>query len=176
MFNFLLFFLVFGGIRVPCKSLLIERDDHLRTLHVGLLRRHQVSFIGVFPAKINTKTSLTDCFFHITLNLNAFTVIEESESWEHSGPFQISNCYTNHLELSGFVGMFTMETCETTKLFSRSQGELLIHKWSFWVLSILLMTHLVDQTNQAVTNVQQLRCTQTISWGTWVLLWSLWHQ
>lgn len=47
---FLVFFLVFGGIRVPSKPLFIERDDHLRTLHIGLLRRYQVSFIRIFPA------------------------------------------------------------------------------------------------------------------------------
>lgn len=50
---FVVFFLVFGGIRVPSESLLIERDDHLRTLHIGLLRWHQVSFIRVFPVQTN---------------------------------------------------------------------------------------------------------------------------
>lgn len=55
---FVVFFLVFSRIRVPSKSLLVERDDHLRTLDVGLLRRDQISFIGVFPA--NTKTNSAD--------------------------------------------------------------------------------------------------------------------
>lgn len=37
--------LVFGGIRVPGEPLFVEGDDHLRTLDVGLLRRHQVGFV-----------------------------------------------------------------------------------------------------------------------------------
>lgn len=53
---FVVFFLVLGGIRVPSESLFVERDDHLRTLHVGLLCRHQVSFIWVFPAKTEKTT------------------------------------------------------------------------------------------------------------------------
>ena len=53
------FFLVFGGIRVPGESLLVERDDHLRTLHVGLLCRHQVSFIWIFPAKTEKRHKKT---------------------------------------------------------------------------------------------------------------------
>lgn len=52
---FVLLFLVFGGVRVPSESLLVERDDHLRTLHVGLLRRHQVGLVRVFPAQTKTK-------------------------------------------------------------------------------------------------------------------------
>lgn len=42
---FVVFLLVFSGIRVPSESLFVEGDDHLWTLHVGLLRRHQVGFI-----------------------------------------------------------------------------------------------------------------------------------
>lgn len=42
---FVVLFLVFGGIRVPGEPLFVERDDHLRTLDVGLLGRHQVGFI-----------------------------------------------------------------------------------------------------------------------------------
>lgn len=60
---FVFFFLVFGGIRVPSKSLFVERDDHLRTLHIGFLRRHQVGFVGIFPAQ-NTQTNSSDC--HLT--------------------------------------------------------------------------------------------------------------
>lgn len=41
----LLFFLTLRGIRVPSESLFVEGDDHLRTLPVGLLRRHQVSLV-----------------------------------------------------------------------------------------------------------------------------------
>lgn len=46
-------------------------------------------------------------------------------------------------------------------------------------------THLNSLTTQAVTRplifqfstaAQRLRCIQTISWGTWVLLWNLWHR
>lgn len=46
-------------------------------------------------------------------------------------------------------------------------------------------THLNSLTTQAVTQplifqfstaAQRLRCIQTISWGTWVLLWNLWHR
>lgn len=47
---FVVLLLVFGGIRVPGEPLLVEGDDHLRTLDVGLLRRHQVGFVWIFPA------------------------------------------------------------------------------------------------------------------------------
>lgn len=48
---FVVLLLVFGGIRVPGEPLFVERDDHLRTLDVGLLCRHQVGFIWIFPAQ-----------------------------------------------------------------------------------------------------------------------------
>lgn len=54
---FVLLFLVFSGIRVPGEPLFVERDDHLRTLDVGLLRRHQVGFIGIFPAQSENSKS-----------------------------------------------------------------------------------------------------------------------
>lgn len=60
---FVFFFLVFGGIRVPSKPLFVERDDHLRTLHIGFLRRHQVGFVGIFPTQ-NKQTNSSDC--HLT--------------------------------------------------------------------------------------------------------------
>lgn len=48
---FLILLLVFGGVRVPGEPFFIERDDHLRTLDVGLFRRHKVRFIWIFPLK-----------------------------------------------------------------------------------------------------------------------------
>lgn len=85
----LVFFLVFGGIRVPSQSLFIERDDHLRTLHVGLLRRHQVGFIRVFPAQTtNTKATSTD-FHSAHADKYLMTVIQ-------SLMFQFKQLHTNH--------------------------------------------------------------------------------
>lgn len=52
---FLILFLIFGGIRVPSESLFIERDDHLRTLHIGLLCRHQVSLVRIFPVQAHRR-------------------------------------------------------------------------------------------------------------------------
>lgn len=52
---FVVFFLVFGRIRMPGEPLFVERDDDLRTLDIGLLRRHQVSFVWIFPAQAKTK-------------------------------------------------------------------------------------------------------------------------
>lgn len=54
---FVVLFLVFGGIRVPGEPLFVEGDDHLRTLDVGLLRRHQVGFIWVFPTQSENSNS-----------------------------------------------------------------------------------------------------------------------
>lgn len=48
---FLILLLVFGRVRVPGEPFFIERDDHLRTLDVGLFRRHKVRFIWIFPLK-----------------------------------------------------------------------------------------------------------------------------
>lgn len=50
-----LLLLVFGGIGVPGQSLFIEGDDHLRTLDVGLLGRHQVRLVRVFPEQRGRK-------------------------------------------------------------------------------------------------------------------------
>lgn len=57
------FFLVFGRIRVPSESLLVEGDDHLRTLHVGLLGGHQVGFVRVFPAQTEKNKKATNSDF-----------------------------------------------------------------------------------------------------------------
>lgn len=50
---FVVLFLIFGWIWVPGESLLVERYDHLRTLHVCLFGRHQVCFIRIFPSLEN---------------------------------------------------------------------------------------------------------------------------
>lgn len=55
---FVVLLLVFGGIRVPGEPLFVERDDHLRTLDVGLLCRHQVGFIWIFPAQGQKKPQI----------------------------------------------------------------------------------------------------------------------
>lgn len=60
---FVVLLLVFGGIRVPGEPLFVERDDHLRTLDVGLLCRHQVGFIWIFPAQSQKNSNSGN--FHI---------------------------------------------------------------------------------------------------------------
>lgn len=47
----LVLLVVLGGIRVPGESLLVERDDHLRTLDVGLFGWHEVGLVRIFPAQ-----------------------------------------------------------------------------------------------------------------------------
>lgn len=52
----LLSFIFWAGM--PCQSLFIEGNDHLRAAHVSLASRNQVSFIRVFPARVKEKTTV----------------------------------------------------------------------------------------------------------------------
>lgn len=73
---------------MPCQSLLIERNDHLRAAGVGFTGRDQICFIRVFPEKReNIKAHPIPLHFtpEVTLSVRNFCYILTSPGGIHQG-------------------------------------------------------------------------------------------